>query len=154
MIERALHEIKQTVINLRNQISAIIKAPDIDLACDRLNRFLDNKQQFGNSVTMQYLIKRLICDFENLTMYLQYPKGLLPRTIGVCEGMNQQLKARTRSMCSFQFIKSAEDYLNLWCLKRRFQKFTDCKKPHQKLNGKTPLELAGCNIKNLDYLCL
>ena len=93
-------------------------------------------------------------DYEQLTMYLQYEKGLVPTTSNVAENMNKQLKARLKSMCSFQTINSAQDYLKLWCLKRRFQKFTDCKKPHQHLNGKAPLQLAGCDISKLDYLKL
>ena len=87
-------------------------------------------------------------------MYLQYPKGYIPTTVNVSENINRQLKSKLKPMCALQSIESAENYLKLWCLKRRFQKFTDCKKPFKHLNGKAPLEIAGININHPNYLDL
>lgn len=37
---------------------------------------------------------------------------------------------------------------------RRFTPFTDCKHPNKHRNGRSPLELAGCDIFGIDYLNL
>ncbi|MCK5472246.1 transposase [Candidatus Gracilibacteria bacterium] len=145
---------RQFITELKNRICSIIYASDIGLACKRMNDFMVNQNQFRISKTMNELSDKFIRDFEQLTMYLQYPKGYVPRTSNMVEGMNRQLKGRLRSMCGFESISSAENYIRLWCLKRRFQKFTDCKKPYQNFNGRAPLEIAGCSISKLDYLKL
>jgi len=145
---------REQMIRLQGIIWSIIRAKTIEEAVNRMNDFMKIRNQFLTSKNMKYLVSRFIRDFEQLTMYLQYPKRYIPTTVNVSENMNKQLKNRLKTMCSLQSIRSAENYLNLWCLKRRFQKFTDCKKPHQHLNGKAPLEHADCNISKLDYLNL
>ena len=145
---------QEKMLKLKDSICRIICASDIDSALLQMNEFMVFQNQWKISPVMNYLVTRFIRDFAALTMYLQYPKGFIPRTANVSENMNKQLKDRLTSMKGFESIKFAEDYLKLWCLKRRFQKFTDCKKPHAHFNGKSPLELAGCNITNLDYLNL
>jgi len=145
---------QENIMKLKEKVWTIIRAPTIDLACEKMNEFMRLKTQFETSLTTKELVWKFIRDYEQLTMYLQYKKGLVPTTSNVAENMNKQLKSRLRSMCSFQTAKSAQDYLKLWCLKRRFQKFTDCKEPHKHLNGKAPLQLADCDISKLDYLKL
>lgn len=154
MANRDLQNERENILELKRRIWMIIRSPKIEMACQRVNEFVRNKSEFETSSTTTELVGKFLRDFEQLTMYLQYPKGLVPLTSNIAENMNHQLKHRLRQMCSFQSIVSAENYLKLWCLKRRFQKFTDYKAPHRQLNGKAPLELAGCNIKNLDYLRL
>lgn len=145
---------REKMKKLKNEICTIICAKELDSALIGMNEFMATQKQWRTSAEMDYLLDRFIRDFESLTMYLQYPKGFVPRTVNVAENMNRQLKNRLRGMKGFESIQSAENYLKLWCLKRRFQKFTDCKKPHMHLNGKAPLELAGCSITKLDYLNL
>jgi len=145
---------REIMLKLKEIICLIIRAGTIDTAIRRMNDFMRIQHTFRISANMNYLVDRFIRDFEQLTMYLQYPKGLVPTTVNIVENMNKQLKDRLKPMCSLQSIPLAENYLNLWCLKRRFQKFTDCKKPHQHLNGKAPLEHAGCDISTLNYLDL
>lgn len=145
---------QECMIRLKDEICCIIRVSTIEEAISKMNRFMKKQKQFRGSKNMNYLLDRFIRDFEELTMYLQYPKGFVPTTVNVSENMNKQLKDRLRTMCSLQSIRSAENYLKLWCLKRRFQRFTDCKKPHKHLNGKAPLEHAGCSISTLDYLNL
>lgn len=144
----------EAIHTLKNHVCEIICAGDIDVAITRMGVFLREQNRFRTSEITDELTTKFIRDFEHLTMYLQYPKGYVPRTVNFVENINKQLKDRTKPMCMFQSVVSAEDYLKLWCLKRRFQKFTDCKKPHQDKNGKAPLELAGCKIDGLDYLNL
>jgi hypothetical protein len=145
---------RTALIELKRRVCMVIRVPDIQLACRRVNEFHREQNRFRTSALASELVDKLFREFENLTMYLQYPKGFLPTTVNVSENINKQIKERFKPMCMFQSIASAENYLKLWCLKRRFQKFTDCRKPFRHLNGKAPLELAGCRINGLDYLNL
>ena len=145
---------KEELIHLKHRVCLIIRVPDIHLACERVNEFHREQNRFRTSAITSELVDKVLRDFECLTMYLQYPKGFVPTTVNVAENMNKQLKDRIKPMCMFQSIQSAENYLKLWCLKRRFQTFTDCKKPFRHLNGRAPLEIAGCRINGLDYLNL
>lgn len=145
---------RDKVSELKSRIWFIIRAHTIEESIGRMDEFLLIQKFFQTSEVMEYLVNRFIRDFEELTTYLQYPKGFVPSTSNVAENMNGQLKARFKSMKGFKTIQSAENYLKLWCLKRRFQKFTDCRKPHTHLNGKSPLEIAGCKIAKIDYLKL
>lgn len=149
---RELAAERRFLIELKNRVCSIIRVPNIDLACRRMNDFVRDQNQFRITETLNELIDKFLKNFEVLTMYLQYPKGYVPCTSNVVEGMNSQLKSRLKPMCMFQSIVSAENYLKLWCLKRRFQRFTDCKRPYRHLNGRAPLEIAGCSISGLDYL--
>ncbi len=145
---------RANILDLKMRVCSIIRVPDIDLACHRVNEFVREQSRFRTSQTTNELVDKFLRDFESLTEYLQHPHGFVPTTVNVSENMNKQLKDRLKPMCMFQSIQSAENYVKLWCLKRRFQKFTDCKKPFKHLNGRAPLEIAGCKINGLDYLNL
>ncbi len=145
---------RHSISVLKKTVIYIIRSRSIEVACKRANTFFSAQQQYRTSKTTNLLVDKFIRDFERLTVYLQYPKGFVPTTVNVSENINSQLKSRLSSMCGFQTIVSAQSYLNLWCLKRRFQKFTDCKHPFKHLNGKAPLEIAGCSIKKLNFLDL
>jgi len=99
------------------------------------------------------IVKKLVRDFkehkEYLLNYLQYPHLNIPRTNNLIEGYNSQLELRLNSIKGFETIETAENYLNVWIVKRRFSKFTDCKKDFKCLNGKTPLECADADISDI-----
>lgn len=145
---------RTTILELKSRVCSMIRVPDIDLACSRAAQFAREQNKFKTSAVTTELVEKFLRNFENLVLYLQHPKGFVPTTVNVGENMNKQLKDRLTPMCLFQSIKSAENYLKLWCLKRRFQRFTDCRKPFRHLNGRAPLEIAGCRISGLDYLDL
>ena len=98
-------------------------------------------------------VKKLITDFrehkEYLLNYLKYPHLNIPGTTNIMEGYNSQLELRLNSIKGFEGVATAENYINAWILKRRFSKFTDCKKQFKNLNGKTPLECANADISNI-----
>lgn len=145
---------REKMVDLKREIVSIVRASNIDQAILGVSRFAKEQEKYRGTKNMDYLVNRFLRDFEELTMYLQYKKGFVPTTINVSENMNSQLKARIKPMRGFRSIKSAENYLKMWCLKRRFQKFTDCRKPYTQFNGRSPLEIACCNIKNIDYLSI
>ena len=92
--------------------------------------------------------------------YLRVPKELfthreikqLPSTNQQIENLNRYLMLRLKTIGQFQGFQSARDYCNALTLMRRFVPFTDCR--NKAKNHEAPLELAGCNVKELDYLML
>lgn len=84
-----------------------------------------------------------------LFTYLTEPG--LPRTNQATENCIRFFALRLKTIGQFQNFQTAEQYLNALILYRRFLPFTDRK--HMP-NGKSPLELAGCDLSGLDYLTL
>lgn len=92
--------------------------------------------------------------------YLKVPEELftyrkvkqLPPTNQQMENLIRYFSLRLKTLGQFQSFPSARDYCNALTLMRRFIAFTDCRDPAR--NNRTPLRLAGCDIKGLDYLSL
>lgn len=76
----------------------------------------------------------------------------LPKTNQQIENLFRQGRLRLRSINQFHSHQTAYAYLNAWTLFRRFTAFTDCQDKTK--NRKAPLEIAGCDTKNLNYLYL
>lgn len=91
-----------------------------------------------------------------LTTHFRYrDEFFVPRYNNDAENLFRQVNLRLKSWNMFRNKTNAEHYLKTWALMRRFTKFTDCKGGINKLkNGKTPLELAGVNTEEIDYLNL
>ena len=91
---------------------------------------------------------------EELCAHLLHPELHLPHTSNDIENLFRQLNLRLKSLGRFFHQRYASDYLKAWALLRRFTPFTDCKSDRTYRNGKAPLTLAGCDIKNIDPLKL
>lgn len=91
---------------------------------------------------------------QDLTAHLLYPELHLPHTSNDIENLFKQLMLRIKSIGRFHHQEYARDYLNAWALWRRFTPFTDCKRSRKHRNKKAPLQLAGCEITNIDFLTL
>lgn len=91
---------------------------------------------------------------NELCAHLLHPELGLPHTSNDAENLIRQLNQRLKTWGRFFHRHYAKYYLNAWVLFRRFTPFTDCKGERRCRNGKAPLELAGCEIKNIDPLNL
>lgn len=101
---------------------------------------------------MQSLNQRLFLLTTHFRFHDQY---FVPRYNNDAENLFKQLSLRLKSWNMFRNKENAEHYLKTWALCRRFTKFTDCRGDMNRLkNGKAPLELAGVDIKGIDYLNL
>ncbi|OGH90309.1 MAG: hypothetical protein A2469_03620 [Candidatus Magasanikbacteria bacterium RIFOXYC2_FULL_40_16] len=89
-----------------------------------------------------------------LTAHLLNPELKLPHTSNDIENLFKQLMLRLKSLGRFYHQDYARNYLNGWALLRRFTPFTDCRNGRKHRNKKSPIELAGCEIKNIDPLKL
>ncbi len=149
----------ELLIDFQNIVESIIYASEYKIAEYRFKsltkyfwpRRFRMREQFDKSQVGT--IKKLASDFKEhkkyLLSYLKYPHLNIPRTNNLIEGYNSQLELRLNSIKGFETINPAENYLNVWIVKRRFSKFTDCKKQFKSLNGKTPLECAGADISDI-----
>jgi hypothetical protein len=79
---------------------------------------------------------------------IRYPECNIPKTTNLIEGYHStSLEIRLNGIRGFEHEETAAHYINALILKRRFQKFTDCKGKFKHLNGKSPLQIS--NPKNL-----
>jgi hypothetical protein len=65
-----------------------------------------------------------------------------PRTTNIIESYNSHFQARLKSIRSFQSFESARKWLNVYIIRRRTKKFTDCKGKFKKLNKHCSLEFT------------
>jgi hypothetical protein len=112
---------------------------------------LDNKYPHFQKIKDRYL--NYYAKRNQILASIKYPKLNIPRTTNLIEGFNSTtLEIRLSSIRGFEKIESAENYINAMILKRRFQKFTDCKDKFKPLNRKSPLQIAQPkNTLNFDF---
>lgn len=75
-----------------------------------------------------------------------------PRTTNLIESFNSHLQGRLKTIKGFENFKNANNWLNIYFLRRRLKKFTDCEKQFKKLNGISSLELTLTNKENYKIL--
>ena len=149
----------ELLIDFQNIVESILYASEYTIAEHRFESLIKyywpKKFQMRDQFDKDQIntIKKLVRDLkehkEYLLNYLQYPHLNIPRTNNLIEGYNSQLELRLNSIKGFETIETAKNYLNVWIVKRRFSKFTDCKNNFKSLNGKTPLECAGADISDI-----
>ena len=86
----------------------------------------------------------------DLLSYLKLPHT--PRTTNLIESFNSHLQGRLKTVKGFESFKYAKNWLNIYFLRRRLKKFTDCEKQFKKLNGISSLELTLSNRENYKTL--
>jgi hypothetical protein len=149
----------ELLLDFQDILNSILYAEDYQIALRRMESlekyFWPKRLAMKNQFNKEHikLIRKLISDFrdnkEYLFNYLKYPQLNIPHTTNMAEGINSQLETRINSIKGFELDETAENYVNVWIIKRRFTKFTDCREPFKNLNGKTPLECAGVDISNI-----
>jgi len=75
-----------------------------------------------------------------------------PRTTNLIESFNSHLQGRLKTIKGFQNFKNAKNWLNIYFIRRRLKKFTDCEKQFKKLNGTASLEHTLSNKENYKTL--
>lgn len=149
----------ELLLDFQNIIQSILWAKDYETATKKVESltkyFWPKRFKMRNQYEKEHIktIKKLIGDFKEhkkyLLNYLKYPRLNIPHTTNMIEGLNSQLETRVNTLKGFELDRTAKNYINAWILKRRFSKYTDCKKSFRKLNGKTPLECAGADISDI-----
>ncbi len=118
---------------------------------------LESLKRFSDSITgplKQSMLNMFKRTKVELTAHLLYPELKLPHTSNDIENLFKQLMQRLKTIGRFFHQTYAKNYLSAWALLRRFTPFTDCRKGRRHRNKKSPLELAGCEIQNIDPMKL
>jgi hypothetical protein len=138
---------------LLTHIQSVIEADDIEAAETNIEILRAYAKTFRHHLKDQFI--RLFRDHTNeLCAHVLHPELKLPHTSNDAENLIRQLNQRLKSLGRFFNLHYAHDYLKAWALLRRFTPFTDCRSARKYRNGKAPLELAGCEIKNIDPMRL
>lgn len=107
----------------------------------------DQQQAFNSSG-----LEREVLSFEEKMAYLfthlDHPE--MPRTTNIIEGIIRQLSRKIDDTDGFNSVETAWRSLRLLIMRYRFHRFTDSRLEGH--NGKAPLELAGVNIEDIDWV--
>lgn len=100
------------------------------------------------------LCKKVMLDIArrsgDLLAYLKIKNT--PRTTNLIESFNSHLQGRLKTIKGFESFKYANNWLNIYFLRRRLKKFTDCEKQFKKLNGTASIQLSLSNKQNYKTL--
>lgn len=154
---RLFNEISELLLDFQEIIISILAADDYRIAIIRIESlekyFWPKRFKMAFPQQHKNIVKKLMADFresrEYLLSYLEHPRLRIPSTTNLIEGYNSQLELRLSSIRGFESEATAKNYINVWIIKRRFSKFTDCKNHFKFLNGKSPIECAGADISNV-----
>lgn len=109
-------------------------------------RSLDDFNRVGKNIFNKYkndaLCLKVLLDIDfRKDILLGYLKCKnTPKTTNIIESFNSHMQARLRPLKGFKSFKSADLWINGYLIKRRTQRFTDCKGKFKHLNGRTSLE--------------
>lgn len=151
MIQEENEENLSLTEDLIDKIKQIIQADNLQKAKEQLNILNTQRGLFKSSV-QQWIFLQFRNKVKDLMAHLHHPEQNIPHTNNDIENLFKQFNLRLKSIGRFMKISYADNYLNAWALARRFTPFTDCRNKRKRRNGKAPLEIAGVDIKNIDYL--
>jgi len=97
---------------------------------------------------LEKIIDTFESNFEHFWLHLEDEK--IERTNNTIEGVIRQLSRKIDDTNGYQTLTTALNSLKLTILNYRFKKFSCSRKKNH--NGKSPLELAGVNTKNIDWV--
>jgi transposase-like protein len=115
---------------------------------EELLHSLQNNRHLFRAAYHQTIIRSLERHFHLLSAHFHHP--VLVRDNNVTENLIRQLNRKIKQSDGFKIRDNADSFLKLWFIYYRFNPFVNSSVKHR--NGKTPLELAGVNIKNRDWL--
>lgn len=132
---------------LKDRVRASLFAPDETEARRRLGELLRDRDRYeglGRRNTLGALEK-------SFGLYLTHHRVRgLPADANITENVIKQLGKKLRLMEGFATLESAERFSRLLIGCYRFKQFTDsCRTTH---NGRAPLELAGVDLGDRDWL--
>lgn len=132
---------------LKELIRKILFARDFEEA--KLNfKYLVSKEYKFQTKAQRSVIKMMKRNFQLIVAHFLCA-GLL-RDNNIMENIIKQLNRKLKLIGGFHNKESAWAIIKLLVMCYRFKAFTDSKE--RNFNGKSPLELAGCHVKNLDWL--
>lgn len=130
---------------LKDRIRAVLYADTLDEARALVSDLAAERFRFKHTGKVDTL-RGLERNFDVYTAHHRVPG--LPADNNVTENIIKQLNKKLRLIEGFESLESAERYVRLLVGCYRFKRFTDSCNG----NGKSPLELAGIDLRGLDWL--
>ena len=96
------------------------------------------------------LIQKIQANFKDLTRHHFYPG--MPRTSNIAEGVISRLDSKINQADGYQNHETAWATLKMLIMRYRFKVFTDCRNINKHKNGKAPLEVAGVNVADYNWI--
>ena len=103
-------------------------------------------QQAGFSGIIRHIKKQ----FPHLTTHHCYPD--MPRTNSIVEGVISRLDERIDPADGYGSQQTCWATLKMLIMWYRFKNFTDCRKKNKHKNGKSPIQLAGADTSDINWI--
>jgi len=129
-------------------VKKCLYAKDIALAQTHLKRI--RADLVYHRLGFSGVIGMLEQQWNRLTAHFHYP-GLM-RTSHTAEGIIRKLDRRINAMDGFASHDTAWNPLKMLVMHTRFRVLTDCRGPRRLLNGLSPLQLAGIDAQNMNWI--
>ena len=150
------HNLRIT-LNLANDSTYIPFMKNIETLFSRkmgIEEFKIRASRIYEAYKYDDLAKKIMLDIArrspDLLAYSKLPN--VPRTNNLIESLNSHLQGRLKTIKGFESFKYAQNWLNVYFIRRRLKKFTDCEKQFKKLNGISSLELTLSDKENYKTL--
>ena len=96
------------------------------------------------------VINKIKVNFSDLTRHHFYPG--MPRTSNIGEGVISRLDSKINQADGYKCRETAWATFKMLIMRYRFKVFTDCRKKNKHKNGKSPLELCGVDVSNINWI--
>lgn len=130
-----------------DQLRALLYASTLARAQEIYRHLLADKAHWTRA-RLSSVLANLHEHFTHLTLHHRYPG--MPRDTNIAEGIIRQLDRKLTDLNGFQTPQTAWHSLKMQIMRYRFKRFTDSRHPSH--NGKSPLELAGVDTKDIDWV--
>ena len=134
--------------DFRKKIYNILYAKTEKMARKRLAILVRQRAKFPDKY--HSFIVSLVRDADYF--FRHYKVRGLPRSNNFTELVINQIENRNKLIEGFQSDETAENFVRLFIHYLNQKKFTFAKKKYNYKNGKSPLQLAKCNLKTTDWL--
>jgi transposase-like protein len=96
------------------------------------------------------IIKHIKRQFPHLVTHHCYPG--MPRTNSIIEGVISRLDERIDPADGYGSHKTCWTTVKMLIMWYRFKQFTDCRKKNRHKNGKSPIQLAGVDASDINWI--
>jgi len=96
------------------------------------------------------IIKHIKKQFPHLVTHHRHAG--MPRTNNIIEGVISRLDERIDPADGYGAHKSCWATLKMLIMWYRFKRFTDCRKKNRHKNGKSPIQLAGVDTSDINWI--
>lgn len=150
IVDRTIPKLKRTPKQeeLKVIVRSILYASSENESRASFNELTSRKGYFRDKKS-RYVIRSLKENYELLITYFRIDDGSF-RSNNIAESVNDKIEMRLKMIRGYKRVRTARNSLKLIIMHYRFKPFASCKKREH--NGKSPLNLAGVNTSNINWI--